>query len=536
MHNGILSRFRRGVSAMWHGSPDPTGTGYDVAGERGTGKRREAKIELKHEDEILNPSKRLRVLNLTREGIRNAPQVRALVQQLRVLIVGLQGGKLVLSTDASDWNNAAQSFFTDHAAAIDFIDGTGLNECLKLIITALAAEGGDFAAVFDSGILSGGNGTGKLRFFESDNIANLEPTEFERRFGKEWSQSQGLIYNELGRFVGIVLSGKKRGKTVFAKEECFTLVREPDAPLAESDWFYGKRKWRLLQGRGISPQTVAIAALLDMYELITSEVQTGKLNSKVFAQVLDDIETSVSGGDDDLDGGAGEAGGEEDEEDSLPDDDTDTKSAPPVLDVTDFEATAGSKVLNMPPGAKLDLIDLKRPSENSIRFVEFLLGGSAAVHGLTRVYAGMKAEASYTAFRGEQCMAWASIEEAQKELERGILDWLGRKVIAWAAQTGRLADGPEGWQTKLSWQWPTMKEVNEVDAQTAVSAKLKNCVTTYRALLGPHWRTILTQVSEEVKWFTENGLPHPATQTVSGQIAPANNTNNRAARGKDTEE
>ena len=99
-------------------------------------------IETKSEDEILNASIRLKVLNLTREGMRNAPQVRAIVQQLRVLVVGLQGGKLTMTTEDEDWNKEAQEYFAERSKAIDFIDNTGLNDCLKLMLTARRQRAG----------------------------------------------------------------------------------------------------------------------------------------------------------------------------------------------------------------------------------------------------------------------------------------------------------------------------------------------------------------------------------------------------------
>lgn len=521
------------MSAWTGGATSSPGAGLDVVNERGDGKRRQAVIETKSEDDIISSSQRLKVLNLTREGMRNAPQVRAIVQQLRVLIVGMQGGTLTVATEDDEWNKLAQDAFKAHARSIDFIDGTGFNESLKLVITSLAAEGGDFAMVFDDGILTGGNGTGRIRFFESDNIANISPDEFKKRFGEKWTQSQGLIYNEIGRFVGIVL-GNKRGKSAFAANECFTMTRDPDAPVYDSPWFFGKRKWRLIQGRGISPQTVAIAALLDMYEMVASEVQCGKLNAKIFAQVVESlgIEDGTAG-DDDVEGGVTDADEPESGEPAAESDATTTETEA-ALDVTDFEATSGAKTLNMPYGYKMELLDTKRPNNNAMLFVDWLNGGAAAVHGLARVYSGLRAESSYTAFRGEQTISWSSVEESQKELERGPCDWTGVKVIRWKIATGALAEGPEGWESQLSWSWPQMKEVNEVDAQTAVTAKVKNCLTTYRALLGPNWKEILTQVAAEVQWFKDSGLVHPSQQTVSGQVVDGQDKN-PAKRGKDTE-
>lgn len=532
-----LAKLREVVASWTGGQTSSPGAGLDVVSDRGDGKRRQALIETKSEDEIVSASQRLKVLNLTREGMRNAPQVRSIVQQLRVLIVGMQGGTLTVATDDEEWNKLAQDVFKSHARSIDFIDGTGFNESLKLVITSLAAEGGDFAMAFDDGLLTGGQGTGKIRFFESDNIANIDSAEFIKRFGKKWTQSQGLIYNEMGRFVGIVLSNK-RGKSAFAKDECFTLTRDPDAPAHDAPWFFGKRKWRLLQGRGISPQTVAIAALLDMYEMVASEVQCGKLNAKIFAQVVDSLGIEDGGdGDEDVPGGAtddDETGDKSGEEPAAGTTDNTTTEQETELDVTEFEATSGAKTLNMPYGYKMELLDTKRPNNNAMLFVDWLNGGAAAVHGLARVYGGLKAESSYTAFRGEQTISWSSVEESQKELERGPCDWTGVKVLRWKISTGALKNGPAGWESRLSWSWPQMKEVNEVDAQTATTAKLKNCLTTYRTLLGPNWKELLTQVAAEVQWFEDNDLVHPSQQTVSGQVLTSGQ-NDPTKKGSDNE-
>ena len=524
-----LIRAAKSVSAAWGGASPASDTGYDLVNTRGDNKRRTGVIETKHEDEILPAALRLKAIALTREGMRNAPQVRAIVQQLRVLTVGLMGGKLTLTTDDTEWNGAAQKFFGDWSKSIDYVDGTGLNECLKLIITALAAEGGDFAAIFDDGYLSGGVGSGKVRFFESDNIANIETSEFEKRFPKH-TQSQGLVYSPAGRWVGIVLSGKKRGKTTFQADEAFTLTRDPDAPPFDSFWYYGKRKWRLLQGRGISPQTVAIAALLDMYEIVSSEVQCGKLNSKIFGQVVDSLGISEgTDGTEDVPSGATDAEFDEGEAETPVD-----AEAEAALDVTEFEATAGATTLNMPYGYKMELLDTKRPNSDMIKFVEWLNGGAAAVHGLARVYSGLKAESSYTAFRGEQTISMPSVEEGQKELERGPLDWMGVRALRWGINTGLLTKGPDGWESHLSWSWPQMREVNEVDAQNATAAKIKNYMATYRQLLGPNWKELLTQIANEMQWFKDNGITHPALQTVSGQVVTAGQTD-PAKRGKDEE-
>ena len=107
------------VKAVWADTgPTSHAAGYDVVTTRGDGKRRVARIESAEEDQMLNASQRLKVLNLTRDGMRNAPAVRAIVQQLRVLMVGLEGGKLTVTTDNEDWNKAAQTVFRQMGAGL----------------------------------------------------------------------------------------------------------------------------------------------------------------------------------------------------------------------------------------------------------------------------------------------------------------------------------------------------------------------------------------------------------------------------------
>lgn len=109
----------------------------------------------------------------------------------------------------------------------------------------------------------------------------------------------------------------------------------------------------------------------------------------------------------------------------------------------DWEATAGAKTVNVPFGTKLEVFDSKRPSTNLYQFAEMLQGGAAAVHRTRPRVQRPKSRTSYTAFRGEQTISWASIEEAHKDLERGPCDWIGVKVLRWAMDTrAQLSEGP----------------------------------------------------------------------------------------------
>ena len=130
----------------------------------------------------------------------------------------------------------------------------------------------------------------------------------------------------------------------------------------------------------------------------------------------------------------------------------------------DMEAmdAIGAHFNKMPPGLKMELLDTKRPNANMPAYLDWLLGQAAATMGMTRVYSTLKAETSYTAFRGEQCLAWPTFEEAQKDLERNVCDWAAINALRWAVRGGLLAERlPDGWERMLSWSWPKAREVDE---------------------------------------------------------------------------
>lgn len=453
---------------------------YEAA--RYTGRRRAAVVEFGGEDSALNIHDRSRLISLMRDGFRDAPQARALAQQMRVLTCGIEAGKLTLTTDDEKFNTEAMRYFSRWARHVDYQDGTDLCECSKLVLSELAFGGGDVALVFDDGILTGGDGTGKVLFFESDCIGEVK----EGVLPAGHSQRQGVIYSPAQRAVGLVVSIAERGKGIFDEGKCLFLMREN--PEAITNWKHIKRKYRFDQPRGISPHSAAIATLIDLHEIISSERQSAKTNAALVAQVLDQV-------------GAPIAIGEEGQ---------------PQFDARPLTNGAGGIVLEPPPGAKLELLDTKRPNINMVPWSDWLLRSAASVHGLASVYGTMRAEASYTAFRGEQSITWGSIEEAQKQLERDLLDPLAVMVLRRAISLGEVAETKAEWESELKWAWPSMREVNEVDAQTALAAKLRNCVTSYRRVLGPGWLKTISEVAAEADELKKLGLTHPAHTTEPG--------------------
>lgn len=488
--------------------------GYEAVSRPTERHRRPAVVELVGEDGILPAAARNRLAGLAREALRNGPARRTIDQQRRVNVVGTVGGKLTACFPAgfeAAADEVAAFFNRSWAPQCEFTDGLHFNDLLKNVVTSVDTSG-DVVLVFDDGTLTGGRGTGRVRAFETDEIASLAAGDFRLLFPGAWTQSQGKVYDALGRFAGVVVSTSQRGRAEFSLAEgALALTRDPLAARRDVPWVYVGARFRLNQGRGVSPLASAVCCLTDIHEIAASETQAAKMNAQLVGQIYESEQGAVDAG-------------------SVPDafrrvqedagEDVPPSEADESVEFTLEEMEAiGAHFDKMPPGLKMELLDTKRPNANMPAYLDWLLGQAAATMGMTRVYSTLKAETSYTAFRGEQCLAWPTFEEAQKDLERNVCDWAAAQAVRWARARGLLrAELPDGWEGMLSWSWPRAREVDEGAAVNAVRARLQLGLTTYRRELGPDAARLLAEWAQEVKDFERLGIPHVARQTVAGAV------------------
>ena len=503
------------------------GRGYEAVTCPFSEQRRAAVVETNGEDKQLTPQQRNKLVNLGRDMMRNAPERVAQDQQLRVNTVGCEGGKLYASFPEG-YGAAAEEvmhyFNKVWATKAEFTFRKNFNWILKTALTAQDV-GGNVVLVFDDGILTGGNGTGRVRGFEADEIAEIPHTDFEKRFPKGWTQSRGFVYNASGMFCGLFVSTSQRGKAVFDPSAGFLTLRlDPFDDEATPNFILLGDMRRFNQGRAVSPLVSALTALVDLHETVASEAQAAKLNAQMVGQILEsetaEPEVDMSGFDDREVADA-------------------TEALPEQVKFTTKELKAiGAHFDKMPPGLKIELLDTKRPNLNIIAYVEHVTGVIGATRGLARVYATLKAQTSYTAFRGEQAMSEQSFREARKEMERTVCDPIARLVIARAVRQGLIeAELPEHWEEMLAWTWPKMIEVNEKDAQSALKMKLENGITSLTRELGPgEMERILAERKREKQLFDDAGLIYPGTVTAAGQIVDEGGDENQDEEPLDPEE
>lgn len=493
---------------------------YDVASglnEAGGRKRRQAQIETGGEESQLRPLDRLRATNLVRDTVRNSPMQHGVAKTLRANIVGSYG-KLRFNA-AGDWyDGAARYFNTVWARAADFTDGTSWRESLQLVVYALAHDG-DFVAVFDDGILSGRKGgTGRLCFFESDQIANLAPSAFEPYAKRGFRQESGIVFDRLGRKCGVVVSSH-RGMTEVPKEGSAVLLCDPDDPIEARNWLHVARKFRLRQSRGVADALPAVQSAIDALEILNLELQSAKVSASRYATVYQSnpaADPLAGTGFSQTPAGEGAEGGE-----------AEAAEVEEDLHADALETYTGGNVDYLMEGDKVDVTPANRPNPNLQPFLDYVTDIDGASFGLSHAYSRLKADTSYTAFRGDMVMTWMVFEDFQQFLEDAFSDWVARRVLDRAVGLGILGEPPEGWHESIAWQYPTMPSVDGQKEQAAIAAKLRNGLTSLRKEYGPDWKSNLKELAEERDECRRLGLTLSFMESTPGAVTEPADTDNR---------
>ena len=382
--------------------------------------RRAPHPERRNEESLALPWERNTGIALVRDLLRNAPQARGLSKQLRVNTVGPLG-KLVFRAEG-EWFDAAASFFNeDWGRHADFADGQTWRESLQLAISALAFEG-DFVAVFDDGILSGGRGTGRLAFFEADQICNLAEADFAPYRDRGLSQASGVVFDRLGRRCGVIVS-RERGLAETRIGDAFVLLCDPDDPDA-APWRHVSRKFRLRQLRGAPEAFAAAPVIADNHEMFELERIAAKQNSSRPATVLMDAEDEADDGTDTMGGTSAPAPAADGAEAEAPAQEADYAPVLPALE------KSGVAVDFLEGVRDIKYKDPSTPNANLEPFVRFGMDMAGMALGIGHSQATFRTDSSYTAFRGDLAMTWATFADNQQFIEDAFSDWAARKAIA----------------------------------------------------------------------------------------------------------
>lgn len=485
-----------------------------------------ATAETGDELQALPASERNRLISLARNTARNSEHLEGILNQLANNVIGDVGGKAIFAfPDAyKDQADKIHRAFASWASEAEYFDDSNLQALLRLVLRTLYI-GGDMALVFDNRVTRGDSG--QIIAFEPDCIGNLDEGDFKRYF-PGYSQHQGIVKNANGKTVGVICSWSQRGQSEYrlfdsdGRRAAWVLLKRPGERWEDTPFTMLRNFSRINQMRGSSPLWTGLGTIADGSALQGYEVQASKRNAQVMGQVIQG----------EADAGEGELAAELDPDATAPvavDENDLTQEAAVAeaieqqrLDLDDLSGKGGLIWDLMPPGVKAEIFDTKHPNQNLVEFSRWLHSGAAYATGLTSLFAIGKADASYSAAMAEMILAQTQFRVEFHRLECGFLDWALANWSRRAQARGIIpADDqlPADWRrTCVKWQRPPERALNPVDEQNAVALGLKNLTRNYHETLGPDWKRKLLETAEEIRFATENGIPDPRLQTVSGEI------------------
>lgn len=465
--------------------------------------RRTPRAETKGEGDIYSPQKRTLGTNIGRDIERNYAPARGIITQFRANVVGSLGK---MQVNVSGGTEAAAWFNGIWAKNCDYRDDVHWSDLCQNVVAAVIREG-DLLAVFDDGVV---DDSGKLLTWESDQIVPLNDDILAKKGFKDSIQDGGIIRDKWGKILAYSVTGK-RGLTKLFDEADVTIWKRENAIMPRSPW-------RLNQGRGVAPMLTAAASFLDLYEMLSRELQTAKRAASQYAYVQRDNAVD----DWDTPGSAPQYLAENDGKTAIETaaEGANSTTNPEARNYESLEAFTGGHMDYGDANDKVVFPPSDRPNVAMASFIEAVLCHAGAAFGLARAYSMLRADGSYTAFRGDMILSWASaFYPMQKWLERSFADWVGVRALRWAMRKNVIKPLPDGWETAISWNWPTMPEVDELDAENAVATALKNGTTDYGKILGPDWKQKMDSLAEQIEYARAKGLPLSVLEMKSGGVS-----------------
>ena len=362
--------------------------GYDVVHGPDQMLRTRGSVEFAGEDAALPAYNRLKMINMARQGMRNGDSLRALMKQMELNVVGTVGGKATFAFPEGYEGIAGElrEAFATWASEAEFSDSLPFSKVLSLVVDSKFI-GGDMVLLFDDGLVED---SGKLLAFEPDEIANVPRSWLHAKFPEDWTQRQGRIYNQNGRFCGVTVSHKYRGAQMFRHDPDGVLFLMKDPSQSVQDWVMLREVWRFNQGRGTPPLAAPLDSLLDLESVTKFEVQAAMKNCQTLGQIYSTVSRGGDGEeeadelDPDLAKRAAAAGGEDDA-DAVADA---AGGGDGMGEEIELENIKGSGAIFdlLPDNYKMELLDTKRPNPNVEGFVKWLSGRSGAAVGLAKCY------------------------------------------------------------------------------------------------------------------------------------------------------
>lgn len=462
----------------------------------------ESTEEHRTEDEILTKDKRLRLIDLSRNLVRNSNLFCTILGQLQTNVVSTNGGKCIANFKDNELNKLIKKYFSEYTRNVEFFSGSSFNHLLKRVLREIIITG-DCVLVFDDGLVED---SGKILFFEAEEICDITAEDLQRIYGSGSYQIQGKIYSPNGRWIGTTVSRSGRGQDVVSAKQAYCLKRDPNGNPLDNLWYQPENLWR--EGRGVSQASAAIGTIHDLENLVTSEILASKRNSQIFCWLTQQAKTeeeTIPSGFDDVEGMS------DDEVEEV------TKEEAAQTQTISFNRAKENSIVYeaLPEGIDAKQLQLQHPNSNIEVMVDFLANRCAATLGLSKSYATGNVDDG--SWRANQLFSAGAILDFQKQLEQ-ICDWVLFRYFSWLNKKGKfdISQFGDDWMKYIDWSWRKIDDLDQVAHQQAIEMGLRNCTMTLRDALGSDYLEKLDEISEDIKYCKDHNIPHPAFNMKSG--------------------
>ena len=506
---------------------------YDATDVRYAKARKSPGREKTNEDGIQSPRERLSGVAVGRDLRRNCSTYRAIEGQLQACVVGT-GPKVQFNTDDSEWNEMAATWFNSNWAKwCDGVDDSPLGDQISVAYSYTIREG-DVLCVFDD--FQRDDGT--LRWFEPDQLVSIKDQDWDMaatKRGFPWKeknpldgrktipmiQSNGVVRDSMGRVHAYVVTNKT-GITIAEFKDVTIIPRWDERNNPNGSAKLLKFPWRFNQTRGTADALTISNEQRDIFEMRNAELASAKKAAQYFATIETDAE-----GESGIIRALQKGNLTPEEIDKILYGEEGSSTSVTGVQYDSLEGSFGARMEYLDPGDKMNIHSTDRPSSDVSDFSERVQVSSGAAMGLGRSRSLLKAESSYTAFRGEELMTWQTSQIAQKRLERRLMDFLVFKAVGFAQRKRILPhSGDMFWWQRAAFSWPAMREVDEVRTANAERIFIKNGSRNLVDILGPDWKKKVETLESLVNLLREKKLPLSIFETVSGSIIEEKEVNN----------
>lgn len=455
--------------------------------------RRQVKVERHGEikENYRSVTDQLRALAIARDLQRNHTHVAGLLKQIDYQVVGTLP-QMILSTDRPEWDRAAERWFNrTWAKRADDKYNRHLRDLNGLALRTVKRDG-DVLMWFN-------RDTGRLRFFEYDQVAELTKDDFEKwqdeQGASDLIQERGTVVNSSGRVLGWFASSKYGERHLSLEDASFLSTTDATLLYDPSRYNMTRGQSELLSGAGLMQDLRECRQhTLTGYKLqATMPMVIKSKDSDIIPQVRrrDEYPNNNDNNHNNL-------------EDGRP------------QNYDNLERISGGNIEYLDPEDTVENISVNALPDNYEAFYNHGIDAFAYSLGHSPMFAKATTKTSFSAARAEIIIDQNTNEIDRFWLLNYVMDWQIEKSLRWAMEEGQIEFRDDSdWVDR--WEYD-VKQEKSIDPNKTIKSNteaLQSGQMSYKDLLGADWERKLEEIGDGLERAKELGIVFPTNTELN---------------------